>query len=863
MSAPSVLADGTWIDNFRVVRRLGRGGFGVTYLAEEFREWEAGSGTGSPLRLVAIKEYFPRGLATRPDGHTVMLSPDVEGGEQAFQMALKGFFQEAESLMRFDHPNVIKIHRVFQRNGTAYYIMPFLKGETLKAILKRDGAMGEERARRLMLPILDGLIHAHAKGILHRDLKPDNVMVPDEGGPVLIDFGAARAQAVDDVQEYTRHSELVAYTPGYAALEQYGRATRDNLHGAHTDVYGLAAVLYHCVTGEAPIEASLRSMQLSNGAVDPLSPASSRLMDTPGYGRAFLSAIDWGLELAGRSRPQTVAEFRRALDGKLTLPEHTLARLEQHGVSTEPFTRPGPTTRTISPTVPVRDTQQLATRLLSEPTDTVVGHPATRPSIQTGPLTDPLTGPTTGPITGRHTTTPTMPVPVQDATVMFPPQPAAAAPAPKSGSGSGKLLPILGLLVSVIAVAYVARDQVPEGVRAALPEGLRAQLWPAPPAESTVATPVTPPASIEPAPVPVPVPEPPREDPKAVAEREAFEAAKSSDSLEGWKAFKKAFPDSALAATADIRIAALQPKPTPKPVPTPPPVPERAAPVPVPVPSPPVAEAPPQPKPETAPVPRPAPQPKTLSGGFRDCPACPEMVKVPGGSLEMGDVAGTGEADEKPLRQIGIGAFYAGRYEVTFDDWAGCVSGGGCNGTPRDAGWGRGRRPVINVSWNDAQRYASWLSRESGKRYRLPSEAEFEYMMRAGSRSTYPWGEDGSQACLFANVADRQAKKQNPDWNTFPCDDGNPLTAPVGSYRANPFGLFDVAGNVWEWTLDCYQSYRQAASDGSPSNPANCARRVIRGGSWSDATRNLRSADRTASSPNATLKIVGFRVVRD
>jgi formylglycine-generating enzyme required for sulfatase activity len=285
-------------------------------------------------------------------------------------------------------------------------------------------------------------------------------------------------------------------------------------------------------------------------------------------------------------------------------------------------------------------------------------------------------------------------------------------------------------------------------------------------------------------------------------------------------------------------------------------------PTPVPVP-PPVTEARPQPKPETAPVVKPAPQLKTLAGGFRDCPTCPEMVKVPGGQFEMGDVAGTGEADEKPLRQIGIGAFYAGRYEVTFDDWAGCVAGGGCNGTPRDAGWGRGRRPVINVSWNDAQRYVGWLSRETGKRYRLPSEAEFEYLMRAGSRGTYPWGEDGSQACLFANVADRQAKKQNPDWNTFPCDDGEALTAPVGSYRANAFGLFDVAGNVWEWTMDCYQSYRQAAPDGTPFNPANCSRRVIRGGSWSDATKNLRSADRTASAPNATLKIVGFRVVRD
>jgi formylglycine-generating enzyme required for sulfatase activity len=525
--------------------------------------------------------------------------------------------------------------------------------------------------------------------------------------------------------------------------------------------------------------------------------------------------------------------------------------------------------------VPSRDTQSLPTRVLSEATDTVVAHPATHPTYPTGPhtstrpLTGPLTSPLTGPITGRPTTTPTMPVPVQPPTIMVPPPPVAATPAPPAArSGGGKLLPILGLLVSLIAVAYVAREQVPQSVRNAVPEGLRAQLWPAPEVEPpAIAT--TPPVAVEPEPAPpLPVPEAPKEDPKLLAEREAFDAAKSSDTLEGWRAFKKAFPDSALTATADIRIAALQPKPVPKPQPVPvvPPA-ERESSTPVPVPPPPVAETRPQPRAEPAPVPvpepKPAPQAKTLSGGFRDCATCPEMVKVPGGSLEMGDVAGTGEGDEKPLRQISIGAFYAGRYEVTFDDWAACVAGGGCTGTPRDAGWGRGRRPVINVSWNDAQRFVGWLSRESGKRYRLPSEAEFEYMMRAGSRSTYPWGEDGSQACSFANVADRQAKRQNPDWSTFPCDDGEALTAPVGSYRANAFGLFDVAGNVWEWTMDCYQSYRQAPADGSPSNPPECARRVIRGGSWSDATRNLRSADRTASSPAATLKIVGFRVVRD
>lgn len=845
MSAPSALPERTWVDNFRVVRKLGRGGFGVTYLAEEFREWEAGTDTGDALRLVAIKEYFPRGLAMRPDGQTVSLSPDVEGGEQAFQMALKGFFQEAESLMRFDHPNVIKIHRVFQRNGTAYYVMPFLKGETLKAILKRDGAMGEERTRRLMLPILDGLVHAHARGILHRDLKPDNVMVPDEGGPVLIDFGAARAQAVDDVQDYTRHSELVAYTPGYAALEQYGRATRDNLHGAHTDVYGLAAVMYHCITGEAPVEASLRSLQLANGATDPLIPASARLGQVSGYGRDFLRAIDWGLELAGRGRPQTVAEFRRALDGELGIPDSTLSRLEQRGVSTEPS--PG-TTRGTSGTRDVRDTQPLGVPLARQPVDTLLGGAANRPAV---PDEDAAAQEATQLLTrGVPASVPTPePVPLQvspaDRASRF-----ASMPPPRSGAG--RALPLLGLLVSIAAVAYVARDQIPPDLRDRVPEPLRSVLWSAPP----VAAPA------EPAPsVPAEVSKP-EESPKAAAEREAFAAAKESDTLEGWKAFKKAFPDSPHVATAEIRVAALQPKVETRaqkeaskpdqdtatsdvaPLAPPPEVVERP-------PATPAAA-------ETA-----ASVPKTLPGGFRDCPACPEMVKIEGGPLEMGDLAGTGEADEKPLRQLNVGAFYAGRYEVTFDEWAACVASGGCAGTPSDAGWGRGRRPVINVSWNDAQRYLTWLSRTSAKHYRLPTEAEFEYLMRAGSRTPFPWGDDGGAACLYANVADRQAKKQNPDWSTFPCDDGEPLSAPVGRYRANAFGLFDVAGNVWEWTQDCYQSYRNAGAGASAYDPPSCSRRVLRGGSWGDATRNLRSSDRTASAPGSTLKIVGFRVVRD
>ena len=229
----------------------------------------------------------------------------------------------------------------------------------------------------------------------------------------------------------------------------------------------------------------------------------------------------------------------------------------------------------------------------------------------------------------------------------------------------------------------------------------------------------------------------------------------------------------------------------------------------------------------------------------------------------MGDVSGNGEADEQPIRRLQVAPFFAGRYEVTFDEWDLCANAGACRAQPSDGGFGRGRRPVINVSWHDAQRYLQWLSARSGKSYRLPTEAELEFLHRAGARTAYPWGDSDAAACLHANVADLQAKRRKPDWSVFNCDDRHPYTAPVGSYRPNAFGLHDVAGNVWEWTQDCYASYRQAPADGSAFEPRACSRRVVRGGSWSDATRNQRSADRTASSATSTLNIVGFRVIRD
>ena len=201
---------------------------------------------------------------------------------------------------------------------------------------------------------------------------------------------------------------------------------------------------------------------------------------------------------------------------------------------------------------------------------------------------------------------------------------------------------------------------------------------------------------------------------------------------------------------------------------------------------------------------------------LQDCPECPELVVVPGGSIGR--------------------AFAVGMYEVTFGEWDACVSEGGCGGyRPNDSGWGRGRRPVMNVNWEDAQAYVEWLSRKTGEAYRLLSESEWEYVARAGTRTAYWWGDEiGRNRANCVRCGSRWDGEQ---------------TAPVGSFSANGFGLYDVHGNVWEWVEDCWEE-------------GDCRGRVLRGGSWDGYPRYLRSAFRVRYPTGNRSDDIGFRVAR-
>jgi formylglycine-generating enzyme required for sulfatase activity len=247
---------------------------------------------------------------------------------------------------------------------------------------------------------------------------------------------------------------------------------------------------------------------------------------------------------------------------------------------------------------------------------------------------------------------------------------------------------------------------------------------------------------------------------------------------------------------------------------------------------------------------------------LRDCAACPEMVVLPAGEFMMGSPeseAGRGR-NEGPQRKVAIRSFAMGKFEVTFAQWDACAAEGGCKHQPGDETWGRGRRPVINVSWQDATEFAGWLARKTGQPYRLPSEAEWEYAARGVTSAA-------EQHTPFSTGPTINYQQANYDAN-FIYGDGKmgiyrQKTVEVGTFRRNAFGLHDMHGNVWEWVQDCYRdSYRGAPGDGSAVVARDCGLRILRGGSWNYFPKLLRSAYRYATPPEVRLDMVGLRVAR-
>lgn len=278
---------------------------------------------------------------------------------------------------------------------------------------------------------------------------------------------------------------------------------------------------------------------------------------------------------------------------------------------------------------------------------------------------------------------------------------------------------------------------------------------------------------------------------------------------------------------------------------------------------------------------------------FKDCADCPEMVVIPAGRFVMGAAPGEEEHEElsdefrnrsQPQHEVHVASFSAGRFEVTRGQYRAFAeatgrSSDGCfiwteAGFEKDAtkNWRNpgyvqdDSHPVACVSWNDASAYARWLSQKTGRDYRLLTEAEWEYAARAGTKTARFWDDAGNMSCGYANGADLTTQARVPGADKWPianCSDRYAYTAPVGSYRANSFGLYDMLGNVWEWTRDCWNgNYSGAPTDGNAWAAGDCSQRVVRGGSWEDAPVGLRAAYRVGSPTVIRVYIRGFRVAR-
>ena len=298
----NALPQGHRLQEYELVRVLGFGGFGMTYLGFDHNLDKA----------VAIKEYLPSDIATRTGDNSV--APQASQFRDDFEWGLERFLDEARALARFDHRQIIKVHRFFEAHGTAYIVMEYAEGETLSAFLERKGMLTESELRAILYPLLDGLKVVHGADFLHRDIKPGNIIIRDEdNSPVLLDFGSAR-QAIGA----RSRSVTSIITPGYAPIEQY--SSRGD-QGQWTDIYALGGVCYRALTGQVPDDATDRMRD------DPLIPVSERCAGQASAG--FLSAIDWALQVDEGNRPQGIAVWRAKLEGEST--EYEFVPVSQQG----------------------------------------------------------------------------------------------------------------------------------------------------------------------------------------------------------------------------------------------------------------------------------------------------------------------------------------------------------------------------------------------------------------------------------------------------------------------------------------------------------------------------------------------------
>jgi len=804
----AALQPGFIVNDLQISAILGVGAFGITYLA-----------TDATLgRSFALKEFFPAGdVNRREDGRVV---PNDDLSEQQFVTGLQQFLDEARSIAALEHPAIVSVLRYFEANGTAYSQMAWSPGQSLHQTLKTGDTLDPDRARAMLLPIMDGLEYLHQQGLVHQDIKPANIYLTRNGDPILLDFGVAVGRRGSGAGELKLGSE------GYAAVEQ---SAIDGRIGPWTDIYGLAATLYRSITGQIPPTATERHLALEAALPDPLTPFTE-LVPAGQFG-GIRDAIELGMSVYPQDRPRDIGQWKKSFksldwhrsvvggDSAVSYPTERRQWLPIVLLGVFLVAMVGVGVFLLTEEAPESETEQFQQPAVEQPSAENTGQRIRQPSAQESSRWQAALSADTTLAYRRFIEDYPQSIYVPQAEMQLDILDEKSWQELSLEDTVPAYEDYLELFPDGIhqGEAMVRIDEMIQQEARRERERLEHQrlenlAWETASKAGTIAAfdqyiadwPGG--AHIEEA------NRMRRELKDRANDDKAFNIAQKLNTKDALQAYIDAFPTGTNVTAALQQIDEL-----------------------------------------------------TLRPGkiFMECEACPAMTVVPAGAFWQGsdDDSILALSMEKPRRLVTIDEpFAVSVHEVSMAQWDTCFKDGACQTLPNDNGWGRADRPVMMVSWNDAQEYVHWISEKTGQSYRLPSESEWEYFARAGEESDWPGG-DAGLLCTFANIAGTETGFR---WQHQHCGDTLALgTAVAGSFKANAFGLYDVIGNVSEWTSDCMNlSYIDAPVDGSAWGRGICSSHMTRGGSWITGTKETRLPARFNLKNGDRNDFTGFRVVR-